>query len=230
MIDSSYRDKGWMLVRGAFTAAEAEAWRDECDRLFALPLEAGPRVQTRRHVGGGAVIDRLDPVVDISEVFRNLAADPRILSAAAAAIGAPVALLKDKLIVKRPGTHGYGLHQDFAYWTELGYSADEIANVLVAIDAANREHGAVEFFPGLHLGLLPPAPDEPLDVDEAGVDLSAAEPALLAPGDLVVFHSLTPHRSAPNRSRCPRRSLYLTYLPATRGDAWHTYYATRDEM
>jgi hypothetical protein len=44
------------------------------------------------------------------------------------------------------------------------------------------------------------------------------------------FHSRTPHRSGPNRSRRPRRALYPTYNAAREGDRRAEYYATKADV
>lgn len=41
-----------------------------------------------------------------------------------------------------------------------------------------------------------------------------------APGDITIFHALTPHSSEPNRSGKSRRQLYMTYNAASCGDAY----------
>ena len=68
--------------------------------------------------------------------------------------------------------------------------------------------------------------DQFLTDDEAKevVDESRAELANLEPDDLVVFHSLTPHRSAPNRSSEPKRLLLLRYNAVKYGNLYAKYY------
>ena len=46
----------------------------------------------------------------------------------------------------------------------------------------------------------------------------------LEAGDMVIFSSLCPHRSAPNRSNSSRRLLFLTYNARSTGDLYDTYY------
>ena len=49
----------------------------------------------------------------------------------------------------------------------------------------------------------------------------------MSPGDLVLFDSYLPHRSAPNASSTWRRSAYLTFNRAAEGDYHEAYYATK---
>ncbi|HEU5169254.1 MAG TPA: phytanoyl-CoA dioxygenase family protein [Gemmatimonadales bacterium] len=220
-----WRD-GYAVVPGRFRSGEIEAWRRECDRLWGMIGDApeAARVQWRGHAARGSVADRIDPVVDISPVFDALARDPRLLGPVRAVLRAEPALMKAKLITKRPGTAGYTMHQDFPYWAPLGIPADDLLTVQVAIDPSRAENGAVELFGRLHHDRLPASAGEPLDVDESRMDLSGGEIVELAAGDLLVFHSLAPHRSAPNRSAASRRALFLTYSTTAHGDVYARYH------
>ncbi len=225
---ADYHTAGYVVARGLFTPVEVTGWQRECERLWAEiasePAASG-RIQRRGHIARGMIADRIDPVIDVSPAFARLAADPRMLGAVRAALGAAPALVKAKLIEKRPGTRGYTMHQDYPYWTWLDIPADELLSVAVAIDAAHAGNGGVEVFPALHHGRLAPGTDEPLDVDERTMDLSSGEIPVLASGDLLLFHSLTPHRSAPNVSTESRRMLFLTYTTARHGDVYTRYHA-----
>ncbi len=121
---------------------------------------------------------------------------------------------KDKLIMKRPGTLGYGMHQDYPYWEHLGAPADDYVTCFIALDPFDAASGSTEMFPGLHRRRLPAPPDDPFDCDERHMDLTKGYILDLAPGDVVMMHSLTPHRSAPNRSPLPRRVLIFSYTKA----------------
>jgi len=220
-----WRD-GYVVLRSRFGAGEIAAWRVECDRLWSL-MDADPdtaRVQWRGHVRHGQIRDRIDPVVDISPVFAALAADPRIVAPVREVLRAEPGLMKAKLITKRPGTAGYAMHQDFPYWAPLGIPADDLLTLQVSIDPARPDSGAVELFARLHHGRLESRPDEPLDVDQSRMDLNRGEMAELAAGDLLLFHSLTPHRSGPNTSPGPRRALFLTYTTTAHGDVYGRYH------
>jgi hypothetical protein len=224
-LGTRYWRDGYVTVRNRFHAEEIAGWRAECDRLWSVVDgdPDAPRVQWRGHAREGQIRDRIDPVVDISPVFAALAADPRVVGMVREMLRAEPALMKAKLIAKRPGTAGYAMHQDFPYWAPLGIPADDLLTLQVSIDPARADNGAVEVFPRLHHRRLESRPEEPLDVDDSRIDLSEGEVAELAPGDMLLFHSLTPHRSGPNGSPGPRRALFFTYATAAHGDVYRRY-------
>lgn len=212
----SYRRHGFVVVPRVLTAATVDALRVEEKRLWteaAANLDR-PDVHWRRHETLGRVADRIDPVTPISKPFADLAAAPRLAQIAAACAGTPTVLFKEKLISKPPGTAGYGLHHDFAYWEHLGVPPEAFLTIFVALDDSNETSGAVEIFPGLHTRSLPRHPDDPFDVDPAAVEGCRSCSPTLAAGDVLVFHSLLPHRSGSNRSPAPRRAFIVTYVDA----------------
>jgi hypothetical protein len=226
----AYRRDGFVHVQHVFEDADITRWRAEGDRLWQLVDDKASRVQWRGHDKQGNIADRIDPVMDISPEFERLAADPRLRRIAADAIGDRVNILKAKLIMKRPGTSGYGLHQDYPYWEFLGVPADSIAVVVIPLDVSNAQSGAIEFFPGRHDERIAPPKDNPFDTEPSKVDLSTGVCLELEPRDVALFHPLTPHRSAPNRSDHSRRALYYTYAGAEHGDLVEQYYANRPAM
>lgn len=230
-----YWAKGYTVVPGLFSDREVAAIQTECERLFSLfsaeQDRHNIRVQFRNHESGTPVLDRVDPFSDISPLLRDLGRDPRILAAVADALGEPGHLFKDKIIRKAPGTHGYGVHQDYTNWQEVPAPAQSLLSVLFAVDSSSPEKGGLEFFDGMHrrhyrdretpsdifnpkAGLVP---------DEVMAGRVAVSPTLAA-GDIVLFHSLTPHQSGVNRSDQTRRSIYFSYNAASYGNIYDTYY------
>ncbi|HEX2064207.1 MAG TPA: phytanoyl-CoA dioxygenase family protein, partial [Acidimicrobiales bacterium] len=183
-----YAADGYLALRGLFDGAEVAAWRDECDRVFSIPgvvRKGNLRTRSRPSESGQPVIDRLDPVTDMSPVLRRLADDPRALEAAAIALGQRPVLFKDKLITKPPGTHGYGVHQDYMRWQFLPVPPEGVATVAVAFDPASAQSGAVEVFRDQHSRLLTP-PGIVADPAEEDLDMGAVEPVSLQPGDVLL--------------------------------------------
>ena len=227
----AYIAKGFAVVRGVFGADEPASWRAECDRLVRLVRQPGGldvQTQLRAHIAGGAVLDRIEMVADASATFGQLATDDRLLALAGHVLHRRPALLKDKLIVKAPGTTGYLMHQDYPYWEPLGIPAGAITTIMLSIDAADAGNGAPELFPGLHHGKLAAPPEEPRDVDESQIDLGRGVIVPMAPGDVLLFHSLVPHRSGVNHSSRSRRALFLTYTAQEYADAYRAFHRSRD--
>ncbi len=228
-----YWQQGFLLVGGLFGPRQIAEFREESDRLWRL-MEGDPthrRIQRRRRVEGGTVADRIDPVADISPVFRAAAGDSRIIAIVEQLLKRRTPeLFKLKLISKWPQTCGYALHQDYSYWPGLGdASPDDFVTVLVALDRFEAGSGALELFPGLHHAKLPPPPGNPLDVDENSVVAETGFRPELNPGDAVFFHSMTPHRSGPNRSDHDRQSLFFTYMTPDHDDLGRKYYSERPD-
>lgn len=224
-----YWSEGFQVLRGLFTTDDVDAWDAECVRLTTRL--GGMREDSRLHVRGheteGSIVDRIDPVTDVSSVFDRLAKDEGLRSVARGVLRSDVVLMKDRLIMKRSGTHGYGLHQDFPYWESCGVPADEIVSVIVSIDAADEENGGIEVFPGMHGSRLPGPSDEPRDVDPETLGGAASRLVATEPGDVLLMHPLTPHRSAPNRTSRTRRMDSFIYVPERHEMTRALYYGER---
>ena len=222
-----YWERGWLVLPGVFSAEEVAGWDAECQRLLASDLVHEDNLRTGfRAVDGKPMIERIDPVIDVSSVFASAVSDPRVLGPLAAIFGDAAVLFKDKLIFKLPGMSGYTMHQDQAWWQMC--AADDILSVSIAIDGASADNGCLELFPGYHRSLLTPAGElRNLSDDEVAkhIDVTTGEKIATRPGDVVIFHSQTPHRSGANTARHSRRSLYLTYTAARTGNL---YAAHRD--
>lgn len=221
MVPDYHRD-GFTLLPAVFGRDEAEVWLAECERLPRLPGVFHADNLRTGVLNSERPPDRLDPVIDLSPVLRELATGPRIVSVVGELLGEEPVLFKDKIIFKPPGMQGYKAHQDYAYWHWLPAPPEALLTVLVAFDRATPDNGAVEFFPGLHDRLLTPA-GVPADVDDADLTTDGWL-AETEPGDVVVFHSLTPHRSGHNRTDSMRRQFYLSYCSAAYGDLYQAYY------
>ena len=221
-----YRRNGYLVVERVFGAAEIDSWNTECDRLWAS-VHDDRRVQRRGVLAGGEIADRIDPVLDISPRLHALAHGSPLVDLASSVLGDAVTVFKAKLIAKRPGTLGYAMHQDHPYWEFLGAPADAYLTVLVALDAFDAANGATEVFPGLHYARVPAPADQPLDADESRMDASAGVLIELQPGDIALFHSMVPHRSAPNRSTQSRRGLFVTYLASRHRGLAERYHRER---
>ena len=152
--------------------------------------------------------DRLDPVIDLSPEFARAARSPRLRRIAADVLGGVPQLFKDRLILKQPGALGYGAHQDAAYWQGFGVALDAFVTAAICLDAASPDNGPIECTSGDHRRLLT---DPGVVADPEEDRLSAFTPLLAAPGDVLLIHSLTPHRSGPNRSADTRRILFFVY-------------------
>jgi ectoine hydroxylase-related dioxygenase (phytanoyl-CoA dioxygenase family) len=87
----------------------------------------------------------MDPVVDLSEMFRTLAEDDRVRGIARDIFDDEALLFKDRLIYKMIGMPGYPIHQDYSWWQEF---PTDLVNIAIAIDPADAENGALELFPG----------------------------------------------------------------------------------
>jgi len=210
---SAYAEQGFLISRGLYSAEEISALASEAETLLGrneLIHESNLRCRWQTdQTTGECHFDCFDPVTDIGPVSKYFALHPSLLTLLREIYEGEPKLLKDKLIFKRPGAGGYGLHQDYIGWESFPTS---FLTVIVAIDPANEENGATEVFPGAHRrGYLSPCDG---DYHELNIDRLENQQGILldlAPGDVAIFGGYMPHRSAANSSDRWRRQLYLSY-------------------
>jgi len=160
----------------------------------------------------------MDPVVDISGVFRNPAQDPRIVTLLRELLEDEPLLFKDRLIYKMIGLAG----------TPDSSGLFMVAGVSGRLDQrsysdrrADAENGALELFPGYHELLSAPGEMRHMnEVEARQIDFNSGELMVTEPGDVVIFHCMTPHRSGPNVSNRLRRQFYVTYSATKLGDLY----------
>lgn len=208
-----YLQNGFLVVKQVFALDEIRDLQAECDRLLTersdlinpsnLRCRYMPHYQT-----GEPLFELFDPVSDISPLCEQFAADPRIVGLVESIYGEACCLFKEKLIFKPPGALGYNLHQDIPYgWR--GFPASFLT-VMIPIDPSTEENGCTEVFAGYHQDFLSKDASVYM-LPEDCVDIKRRHFLSLEPGDIALFHGLTPHRSAPNRSDQMRRVLFTSY-------------------
>ena len=229
-----WRDCGFLVARDFFSKADVQRLQSESGQLLTkrrdlICLENLRCRYMAHHESGELLFEVFDPVNDIAPVCAEFCANERLLSMLELLYGEPACLFKEKLIFKPPGALGYQLHQDIPLaWEGFPMS---FLTVLIAIDPSTQENGGTEVFSGYHQDFL--SKDDSLYMlpDEA-VDRSRGTLLELQPGDVALFHGLTPHRSAPNRSSLMRRVLYASYNAFSDGGDQRSahYLAFRDKM
>lgn len=218
---ATYHAEGYLHLPGLIPASEIAAIGRAVDELPARYAHLLDAKNCRFQFANGKVW-KFDPVVDLCPEIAALARDPRIMEVLREVYdGRDGVLFKDKLILKPAGTRGNGLHQDYTYWQGFPKS---LLTVTISIDAGTRENGCTEIYPGMHTKGLYHEPGKLGDIADSAVDGHAVQYFESQPGDVALFHCLTPHRAGENRSDRPRRQLFLTYNDARDGDNYAAHY------
>ena len=157
----------------------------------------------------------------------------------------PWCLYKEKLNIKPAGGTGYQPHLDGPSLMVTGLG-DHFITVMIAIDDMTTENGCLQVARGNYSqetcvkfetpdptptpagegGLKGGGGSGGLDPDSEGRRGSICqveanklcwEDVTCKSGDVYIFSSWLPHRSGPNKTQCPRRSVFLTYNPPDDG-------------
>ena len=208
---------GWALTAplAPEIGSRLSEWVDE---VSAWPDDGGEWLQHREATEAGAVLCRSENFVPFHVGLRTLLTRGPLLALASSLLGEPAVLYKEKINHKAPGGGGFAPHQDAPAYRFV----DVHVSCMIAVDDADLDNGCLEVVAGAHHDLLPTddagciRPDVAASLDWQAVEVQA--------GQVLWFHSRTPHRSAENRSVRPRRALYPTYNAAAEGDLRAAYY------
>ncbi|MDE2890202.1 MAG: phytanoyl-CoA dioxygenase family protein [Gemmatimonadota bacterium] len=225
-----FEEDGYLVAKALLSAEEVAACEREIERLHRLAVEldargdpAADRFQLEPFAGnakrkGLPVLRKIEQTRELSGVYRDLAAHPRLIRLVGSLLGPDLLLFRSTLMLK-PAYHGssHGLHQDSAYWP---MQPPALVTVSIALTDAGPENGCIQVLPRSHRwglqawGRIARRQDESL-TDRSDVDLSASIDVSLKAGDAVLFHSLTVHGSGPNTSPHPRHTALYAYFPPT---------------
>jgi ectoine hydroxylase-related dioxygenase (phytanoyl-CoA dioxygenase family) len=207
-----YDDAGYFLLEDALGPHELEAVIGAID-----PLEAEAESALRAREGGRFFIARAGEItfsthlVMHSPLLRAFTSSQLFADLGADLIGPDVRLYWDQAVYKKPGTESpFPWHQDNGY---AFVEPQEYLTCWVALTDATEENGCPWVVPGLHrMGTLA---HEYSDIGLVCLQQPAgAVPVPASAGSIVVFSSLTPHSTGPNRSADVRKSYIVQFAPS----------------
>jgi ectoine hydroxylase-related dioxygenase (phytanoyl-CoA dioxygenase family) len=213
---NEYRRDGVVRVRGLFSRDEVEEIRRQVARYIRDVMPAVPEADRVLEADGVGVrnlwrLEQHDPF------FAQAGRRQELLELVGRLVnGEP--LLQGVETFNKPARVGSAVpyHQDNAYFCQ---TPPDMLTVWLAIDPATEPNGAVYYRTGSHHTLLPHRASgvkgnsmmlaDPPEADPAGEFLGTLEP-----GDALIHHCQTIHRSEPNRSDQSRLALLLVYRGA----------------
>jgi phytanoyl-CoA hydroxylase len=206
--------EGFVRVDGVFTAQELAAVTAAIDPLEA---EHERRVRAREQGRSESTLSSADAItftihlVKRSLVLRAFAAHPALKDICHDLVGDDVRLYWDQSVYKKSG-----VRQEFPWHQDNGYTFTEPQQYLtcwIPLMDVDETNGCPWIAPGLHrMGTLAhwqtPLGLKCLDEVEGAVCVPARA------GDVIVFSSLSPHRTGPNlQAGTVRKAYILQYAP-----------------
>lgn len=228
-----YQADGYVIVKNLLDAEEVHLLERIARADRELEQAAG-----RRDASGTVVKLAVHNELG-DDIYGAIVRSRRIVQAMETLLGGEVYHYHHKLILKEPKVGGaWEWHQDYGYWYHNGCLYPDLASCLIAIDPATRANGCLQVLKGSHLmGRI----EHGKVGDQTGADpehVAAACQRLelvhceLGPGDAILFHCNTLHRSDANTSPDPRWALICCYN-AARNDPYkesrHPRYSKLDQ-
>tara|TARA_B100001540_G_scaffold206543_1_gene181934 strand:+ start:114 stop:884 length:771 start_codon:yes stop_codon:yes gene_type:complete len=211
-----YHEEGYFILDSVLSSADLDLLRNACDTLINSMHQEMDRLDTnhihishrneRYHI---AKQYNLVPHLD-KFVFSNLMAE-----ICRATIGPSAFLFYDQYVAKaKQKGRPFSWHQDSGY---LGFPHEPYVTVWTAVDDMTVENGTVSLLPFSTIGSqeLRPHVRDPESGDKIGYtgELQGIT-AIVPAGSMVVFSSLSFHRSGPNTTNNMRRAYVTQYSPA----------------
>lgn len=206
-----YDERGFFVLEGALGADEVAALIGAID-----PFEARQEEALRTMEGGRFFIARADEItftthlVVRSALLRGFTYSALFADVCADLIGPDVRLYWDQAVYKKPGTESpFPWHQDNGYAFVV---PQQYLTCWVALTDATEDNGCPWVVPGLHRrGTLA---HEYSDIGFVCLrDPADAVAVPASAGSIVVFSSLTPHSTGPNRTDAVRKAYIVQFAP-----------------
>lgn len=210
-----YRNEGYFILERAIPEEHLAILRDSCDHLIDLMHQEMDRQGTDHlHISHRGkryhIAKQYEKAPRLSEyVFSDLMAE-----VCRATIGETAYLFYDQYVVKAAEKGiKFSWHQDSGY---LGFPHRPYVTVWAAVDDMTLDNGTAFVMPFSTIGIktLVEHVRDPKTGDKIGYfGKEPGIPAVVPAGSLVVFSSLTFHRSGPNTTDRMRRAYVMQYSP-----------------
>jgi phytanoyl-CoA hydroxylase len=221
---NQYKDEGYTIYPEFLCAVEVSEILQEIVTISAGATRTkynSSRMEMEPNQGpDGTMVRRIYEPCSYYPRFRALSESKELLDCVEQLLGPNINFHYSKLNMK-PSSIGSVVewHQDLVYYPLT--NRDSLA-VLFYLDDADNSNGCLRVIPKRHLGS---ALDHTLNGIFQGrvtepIDESNAIALQGCSGTAIFMHAMTPHASAPNTSRKPRKTLILSYRAA---DAFPVY-------
>ena len=225
-----WNDDGYFFVRGMFSEDDVAAIeREVIATIRSDPPDAHPE-EVLYQAGPNLAIfpekapspTARNPEDKVAKVFnchaegrsRAMAEDPRIVDIVESLLGPDLDCFQSQFIFKNPGVIGQPWHQDSYYFR---FDRQPQVGVWVALSRATLENGCLWVLPGSHRqDIYEHIPDLRPEANRAYMEIvreddSTRQSALMAPGDVLFFHSYLMHMSTDNVADERRAAMVYHY-------------------
>jgi hypothetical protein len=219
-----FRRTGWLLT-SPFTENEVDRLRRWVTEIQAWDIdnESGRWLHYQERTQHGPKLCRTENFTPFHEGMKEVLRGGVLCDIASALLGEQAVLYKEKINYKLAGGAGYAPHQDAPAYRFV----DTHVSCMIAIDDADEKNGCLEVVEAMHSEILPM--DDKGCIAQHVVDSMTWKVVPVRAGQVLWFHSRTPHRSGPNTSLSDRRAMYPTYNALREGDLREAYYAQKSE-
>ena len=221
----SYQKNGFILLKGLFTEDEAALLLREARRMAV-----DPKIRSRDEAiaePGSDEVRSVFMVHRLNELYRQVAADARIVSIARQILGSEVYVHQSRVNLKFRffGKESFW-RSDFETWhVEDGMPRMRALSCALLLTESNEHNGPLMLMPGSHMHYVSCVSEAPDDYRQSLQDYAVADPAALSflaerggiqsmkgpAGSVVFFDCNTMHGSNSNISPSPRADLTFVY-------------------
>ena len=223
---SAWRETGFLHIRQWYSRSEMDRVAASTDQLQSLPETPGKWLKYFESGVDGRLLCRIENFAQYESQYNEIVRGDAMINLLSGLMGDGAVLFKEKVNFKLAGGEGFKAHQDAPAFTTFNQNFHVTA--MLSIDTSNTQNGCLEVAVGGRCDELL-AMDKDLTLNSAVEQSFNWRPIETEPGDLLVFDSYVPHRSAKNESPSARRALYATYNRARDGDVRDAYFQAERE-
>jgi ectoine hydroxylase-related dioxygenase (phytanoyl-CoA dioxygenase family) len=210
-----FQREGYFILPEVIPAEHLEVLRASCDRLIELMHQEMDRLGTDHiHISHRGKRYHIAKRYAEAPGLDRYVFSPLMAEICQATIGDTAFLFYDQYVVKAAEQGiSFSWHQDSGY---LGFPHTPYVTCWAAVDDMTLQNGTTYVMPFSRIGIrtLVEHIRDPVTGDKVGYfGDEPGVPAIVPAGSVVVFSSLTFHRSGPNTTEAMRRAYVTQYSP-----------------